>query len=198
MTTATEIPELKETATILGPLDKWAKNCHGAAIKVVNEASFECRVARGLAWGVVGQHSWVILGNDCYDKDATIIDPTLWSYDSAVEGIWTGTMREKKHEPHGAGSIWDYGKPVAGGGEIVELEPREPFSEQAQLFLRLLGPMDRDGWMRVANAPVEMWPAAEIMLAIHDSVSEAIVPIDIIGMLTDRNPGGLYLPGEEK
>jgi hypothetical protein len=26
---------------------------------------------------------------------------------------------------------------------------------------------------------------------------EALVPIDLLGMLTDRNPGGLYLPSNK-
>lgn len=43
------------------------------------------------------------------------------------------------------------------------------------------------------------WPAAEIIAAIDDTKAlSALVPIDILGMLTDRNPSGLYLPGDEK
>ncbi len=57
----------------------------------------------------------------------------------------------------------------------------------------MLGPLDRRGWATLAHAPVEGWPAGEILGAMCDSGMEAVVPIDIIGMLTDRNPSGLYL-----
>ena len=47
----------------------------------------------------------------------------------------------------------------------------------------------------LAHAPVEMWPAAEILAAIENTEElHGRVPIDIRGMLTDENPGGLYLP----
>jgi hypothetical protein len=183
----------------LEPLSQWARRCHGASIAIVNAEIFPvARVARGFTEGVTGQHSWVVLGDDCYDPKLTIVDPTLWSYDDAVQGIWVGRrMGKSSHVPHGAGSIWEWGRPVSGGEEIMKLEPREPFSEQALRFLELLGPLDRQGWARLANAPVEGWPAAEIMPAINDTIGP-LVPIDIIGMLTDRNPAGLYLPGDEK
>ena len=42
-------------------------------------------------------------------------------------------------------------------------------------------------------APVEDWPAGEIFAAMDDTEGlKALVPIDKLGMLTDRNPGGLY------
>jgi hypothetical protein len=42
---------------------------------------------------------------------------------------------------------------------------------------------------------VEGWPAAEIIDAIYNTPELTTwVPIDIVGMLTDRNPKGLYLP----
>ena len=66
---------------ILAPLDDWAGQCHAASLKLVRHGDLgACRVARGACRGVLGQHSWVVLGDDCYDKLATIIDPTLWSY----------------------------------------------------------------------------------------------------------------------
>lgn len=190
----------REAERSLGPLDHWYHKCHAASIEVVNDASFpfEARVARGFCEGVGGQHSWIVLGMDCYDKGALIIDPTLWSYDDSVEGIWTGNMRIGRHRPHGSGNIFKYGKPASGDGEPITLDaPEGGWSDEAELFIDLIGPMDETGWRGLANFPVEGWPAAEIIGAIADEWP-AVVPIDILGMLTDRNPGGLYLPGGEK
>jgi hypothetical protein len=191
-----------EAARILGPLDGWAAQCHAASLKVVREASFRARVARGMGVGVGGQHSWIVVGDDCYDRDATIIDPTLWSYDAAVEGIWVGTMCDGRHLPFGWGSIWQWGRPHKAVGPAVELTPSTPWSDRARSFLDLLGPLDVSGWSMLAHAPVQGWPAGEILGAMcdtpHPSVPGAtlagIIPIDIVGMLTDRNPSGLYLP----
>lgn len=184
---------------VLHPLDQWSSSCHAASIKVVRALGdlVPMRVARGFCENVVSQHSWVILGHDCYDQSAMIIDPTLWSYDEEVEGIWTGTYRDRKHTPHGRGNIFEWGKPAnVPAAQAVTLEPQEPFSTEARGFLRLIGPLDMEGWRILANAPVEGWPAEEILPAIDDTFDSCWVPIDIIGMLTDRNPNGLYLPGE--
>jgi hypothetical protein len=181
---------------VLAPLDGWANQCHAAALKLVKSGRFgACRVARGGCEGVPGQHSWVVLGDDCYDDHATIIDPTLWSYDETVEGIWVGTYQDGKHVPHGKGSIWNWGRPDTPTGPVVELTPRKPFSREAQGFLDVLGPLDHAGWAMLAHAPVEGWPAAEIIDAIYNTPELTTwVPIDIVGMITDRNPKGLYLP----
>jgi hypothetical protein len=49
--------------------------------------------------------------------------------------------------------------------------------------------------LSLLGSPVHGWPAAEIVAAIADTPSlAAYVPIDLLGMLTDRNPGKLYLP----
>jgi hypothetical protein len=178
-------------------LDNWSHQCHAASLNVVQaEVIPGARVARGVCQGVGAQHSWIVVGNP-YDPEAPIIDPTLWSYLEEVEGIWTGTLETGLHRPHGMGSIWTWGRPEHHGGETVELKPRKPFSAEALDFLRLLGPLDRDGWAVLAHAPVEDWPAGEILLAINDTVGP-LVPIDIIGMATDTNPNGLYLPGGEQ
>lgn len=191
----------QEAAVALAPLEGWKRNCHAASLHLVKSGVFEpARVARGVCLGVTSQHSWVVLaeqGIDCWDQSATIIDPTLWSYDDGVEGIWVGTLEECRHRPHGSGRIFEWGKPVSGGDKPIELEPVEPFSDRAELFLKLLGPLDRTGWARLAGAPVEDWPAEEILPAINQTVGP-LVPIDIIGMLTDYNPGGLYLAGDER
>ena len=183
---------------VLAPLDDWAAQCHAASLKLVRQGEFACRVARGACRGVGGQHSWVVLGDDCYDcydERATIIDPTLWSYDDTVSGIWVGTYRDGRHTPHGKGSIWQWGRPDKPTGPIVTLTPRQSFSPTAQDFLELLGPLDFKGWAMLAHAPVEHWPAGEIIAAINSTEGlSALVPIDILGMTTDLNPKGLYLP----
>lgn len=185
---------LHKAEEVLGDLDGWAHNCHAASLAVVKaEVIPGARVARGSCRGVFGQHSWVVVG-DPYDKGAPIIDPTLWSYDADVEGIWTGTRRrDKRHTPKGAGSIWNYGCPVSGGGNPIELAV--PVSKWAASFLDMVGPLDREGWHTLALAPVEGWPAAEIVEAMASTPDLAwLVPIDVVGMLTDLNPEGLYLP----
>lgn len=186
--------KVREALKVLEPLDHWAARCHGASYAIVEAELWTCRVARGMCKGVSSQHSWVVLGTNCYDRKAGIIDPTLWSYDDDVKGIWSGSMEDGLHTPHGTGSIWEWGRPVSGGDKPMELDPGEtPFSVEALAFLDALGPLDRMGWARLANAPVEEWPAAEIMPAINRSIGP-LVPIDIIGMLTNENPSGLYLP----
>jgi hypothetical protein len=188
---------LDRIEAVLDPLSDWALQCHAASIRLVKSGVLDgpCRVARGSCSGVGGQHSWVVLGDDCFDDAAAIIDPTLWSYRSDVEGIWTGSYEDGMHTPHGKGSIWAWGRPnEAAFGQEVTLTPRKPWSTEAQAFLDRLGPLDRRGWIMLAHAPVEGWPAGEIIDAMCESGLSAFVPIDIVGMLTDRNPSGLYLP----
>lgn len=177
--------------------ETWAHNCHGVSLSIVQSGVFgPSRVARGWCRGVGGQHSWVILGMDCYDPDAQIIDATLWSYDETVEGVWTGTYGDGRHHPHGEGSIWQYGCPAPPTGKVIELTPLTPLSRRAADFLHMASPkgLDRTGWNVLAHAPVEGWPAAEIIAAMDNTPDLThLVPIDILGMLTDRNPGGVYL-----
>lgn len=184
------IKYLKQKARkVLDPLERYGRQCHAASIALV-QAGIGDRVARGTCPGVGGQHSWVVIG-DPY-RPTLIIDPTLWSYDSSVKGIWVGV--DHGHRPFGAGQIWDWGKPCAGNGPIVPLTPKVPFSQEAKLFLEMLGPLDERGWSALTKAPVGGWPASEIIAAIDDTEQLSVfVPIDILGMVTDRNPGGLYL-----
>lgn len=181
---------------VLHPLDAWEHNCHAASVKLLRSGRFgTCRVARGGCRGVVGQHSWLILSSDAYHERATIIDGTLWSYDDSVSGIWIGSYKDGRHTPHGKGSIWNWGRPEHPIEPPIELMPSEPLSMSAQGFLDVLGPLDYAGWAQLAHAPVQGWPSAEIFSAMEDTPRLAgLVPIDIIGMITERNPGGLYLP----
>lgn len=191
------VPSKRELLEALGgSLEKWARKCHQASLCLIRSGVFggqPARVARGFARGVSSQHSWVVLGGDCYAPTAQIVDPTLWSYVKTQHGIWIGRLEHGVHEPHGAGSIWTWGKPRAGNEEPIKLTPKRPLSKEAQRFLKLVGPLDRVGWQTLAQAPVEGWPAGEILAAMDDTKAlRVLVPIDRLGMLTDRNPGNLY------
>ncbi len=180
------------------PFADTAHNCHAVSLAIVRAERLPgARVARGLCRGVSGQHSWVVLG-DPYSFGVPVIDATLWSYDPTVAGVWHGrTGPRGRHAPHGGrGTIWSYGKPCPTTTDYVQLTPREPLSAEAREFLDMVGPLDRTGWATLAAAPVRGWPAAEIIAAMDDTPRlRALVPIDRLGMLTDRNPSGLYLPG---
>lgn len=191
-------------ADIDWPFEKWAHQCHAVSIAIVKHYGIG-RVARGSARGVMGQHSWITLG-DPYDPDATIVDPTLWSYDDTVTGIIVTTIDAGRHHPHGWAdglNIMAWGCPEAGGEPEIKLTPTTPLSGHAVAFLDMCrsaaGPLDRRFYMSLAShAPVGGWPAAEIITALCETPELAfVVPVDIEGMLTDRNPGGLYLPGGE-
>lgn len=177
-------------------LHEFAYNCHAASIALVKKG-IGTRVARGTTPGVAGQHSWVVFGDDCYAKDARVIDPTLWSYVSPDDPpfIWEGVASDRPHRPHGHGSIWEWGRPDYPTGDIIELPLSDPFAPDAERFLAILGPLDMNGWRQLAHAPVEGWPSGKIFAAMA-AVPEIAqwIPIDILGMVTDLNPGGLYLP----
>lgn len=188
-----DVAELAEALEIAP--ERVRQNCHAVSLLIVQTGLFpDARVARGSARGVLGQHSWVVHG-DPYDKDSRIIDATLWSYDSSVKSIWTGTGRDGVHVPHGSGHVLTGNPPSHHGGETIHLTPSTPLSPDALRFLRLIGaPLDYRGWHEVAHLPVGGWPAREVIEALLDTPSlAALVPIDVQGMLTNRNPGRLYL-----
>lgn len=176
--------------------DKWWHNCHAASLAIVRAGIFPgARVARGTCKGVGGQHSWVVVGSP-YDREAEIIDPTLWSYDPEVKGVWRGRLVGVgwRHRPHGFGHFFTGGRPSHWGGDTISLTPTTPLSPDALDWLEMIGPLDRRGWAEMTRLPVDGWPAAEIIAAIDDTDAlSALVPIDILGMLTDRNPSGLYM-----
>lgn len=177
------------------PREKWAHDCHVVSLAIVRSGICgRSRVARGTCAGVMSQHSWVVLGDDCYDPAVTVLDATLWSYVPSAPMVYVGRANDWPHMPHGSGSILDGNLPTCGEGEEIILAPTEPLSERAQDFLDALGPLDASGWMALANSPVGGWPSAEIIKAMTGSTIGAFVPIDRVGMLTDLNPGGLYLP----
>lgn len=141
-----------------------------------------------------------MLGDDCYDERIPVLDLTLWSYDDTAPVVYADLPAKRRHRAHGHGSIFAWGQPVHGGGETIELTPTEPLSNSARTFLGMLGPLDLRGWATLASAPVQGWPAGEIVEAMLDTEGLApFVPIDRVGMLTRRNPSGLYLhPSQTK
>jgi hypothetical protein len=178
------------------PFDKVAHNCHAVSVAIVKHRLYDnARVARGWAKGVGSQHSWVAIDGDPYDPDGRIIDATLWSYDPTVSRVWAGRLSDGVHKPHGAGHFMTVGMPYNHGDREIRLIINRPMSERARNFLRMLGPLDYKGWWQVAHLPVEGWPAREIIEAMLDTPALAVlVPVDIVGMITDRNPQGIYLP----
>lgn len=192
---------------ILGaPLDEFAHQCHAASIQIVKSDLFEeARVARGTLRGIGGQHSWVVLGRDCYDDLAPILDVTAWSYDVIRQGgvvprLWKTTGAVAGHRPHGHGHILEWGRPCSAGGDPIPLsdEALDDLTPAAFSWVDLMGPLDARGWMSLANAPVDGWPSDQIILAMHRTPKlRALIPVDRLGMLTDVNPGGLYLKTPE-
>jgi hypothetical protein len=177
------------------PFAETHHQCHAISHAIVQSGFYPlARVARGTATGVGGQHSWVVVGDDCYAPRARIVDPTLWSYDDRVSGVWHGTAADGAHRPRGAGRIWDHGRPPEPTGPVIDLavDPGRP----ARVFLEFAAPrgLDRHGWRLLADSPVGGWPAGDIIAAMADTPDlAALVPIDVLGMITDRNPGGVYL-----
>lgn len=192
-----------EVEEAIGPLEKYRQDCHAASLALVRSdlLGTQARVARGSCRGVGGQHSWVVRGDqpeDCYDPAITIIDVTLWSYDDAHPTVWIGNLGHGLHRPHGAGSIWQVGLPEAGGGP--EASFTVPLSDEAEDWRKVCRrmteePLDARFWGRlVSNFPMGGWPSREFVEAMLDTPSmSALVPIDIAGMVTNRNPGGLYM-----
>lgn len=181
-------------AEVIGvPTEAWKDACHAISLEVVKAGLVPGgRIGRGWATGVNGQHSWVFVGDDPYDPYALIVDPTLTVNWGKEPSIWQGTLRDKVHRPHGMGDIWQFGRPPYPVEEIIPL-PTEGLSEWAIEFLDILGPLDRRGWHALLKGPMEGWPSKEVVTAASKvSTLATLIPIDILGMLTDANPGGLY------
>jgi len=176
------------------PFAKWAHGCHHISLRLLRTGVFgPGRIARGFAPGVGSQHSWIVLGDDVYDPLAACVDPTIWSYVDHLPGIRVGPAIAMQLRPHGSGSIWDAGKPVSRGGPPVELTPSFKMSGPARRFVEMISPLDRSGWNILFSLPMGGWPSGEIIAAADDTPDlTALVPVDILGMVTDRNPGNLY------
>lgn len=188
------------------PIEDFDKQCHAASVALMNSGLFpKSRVVRGAAYGVFGQHSWLVTGDkpsDCYSSGVDIVDITLWSYDEAKPKVFVSNLMQGIHHPHFEGNLMQWGCPEVGGGEEIPLTPSKPLSYEAShwiyLFRKANGkkPLDRRFWAALmTHAPYLGWPAEEITRAVYDTDAlRALIPIDRVGMQTNLNPGGLYLP----
>lgn len=176
------------------PASEWGNRCHEISLKLLKSGAFgKGRIARGIHTDCPSQHSWIVLGDDCYDPDAVIVDPTCFSFRGEAPVIVVTTNRDPRYKAHGAGYIFDVGMPPAPTMEPITLDP-DTLTTEANDFLQIVGPLDIRGWAYLAsNCPVEGWPAREIIIAMraHPSL-RAVVPIDIVGMLTEENPNNAY------
>jgi len=176
--------------------EDFVQDCHSVSWHLIRsgllgEGGPSLRVARGACLGVGGQHSWVVMGHP-YDDQAIIVDLTLWSYNPMQPRIWLGSMQSRLHRPKGYGQILQGPRPQSRGGEPVTVEVS---SAKAKAFLRMVGPLDYRGWGALwSHCGMLGWPAKEILEAFLDQHPKmaALVPIDIVGMMTDRNPQGTY------
>ena len=190
------VPSVAEIEQAIGlPFSEWAQQCHSVSLALVKSDLFPyARIARGMALGVRGQHSWVVLDENVYNKYAQIIDPTLWSYRADVQGVWSGSLQDGIHFPKGMGNIWDYGRPENSSFRDAYALNTEGLSTSAKLFVQSLGPLSIHGWAALFNFPMEGWPSGEIVArAYEDDKLRPYIPIDIVGMVTDKNPSSLYL-----
>lgn len=190
----------EEFEQVIGkPLTAFAHQCHAASIQLVKSGYFgpKARVLRGTCRGVMGQHSWVGICDktEVYRHNIYVYDPTLWSYTGADPEVWEGKAITLGHRPHGHGSIFQWGRPDHPTDKVIDLAaPEGGWSPQAETFLDMLGPLDRRGWMVLFDAPMGDWPASEILEQASKTELAPFIPIDRLGMLTDLNPSGLYLP----
>jgi len=176
----------------IGGLEQFHHNCHACSLAIVRTKLLpqNARVARGFHSAIMSQHSWVVLG-DPYDPKSIILDGTLWSYTNRPPVLYCGRSRE--YRPKGSGRIWDHGFPPLPTTEIIPLDAE--LSDNAKIFLSTVAPngLDFNGWIRLANSPVQGWPCKEIFTAMYQNDKlRGVIPIDVIGMITDMNPGKLY------
>lgn len=184
-------PSVEDLVAAIGiPFAEWHHQCHAISLAIVRSGAVEGRVVRGHCRGV-GPHSWIARGlnpGDVYDENTEILDPTLWSWREDVEGVWYGNLAHGWHVPAGAGRL--LGTPMHGGGEEIDLGLDHPYLDAA----RAMGPLDRVWWHRFLTGPLQGVAAGEIILAAsRDRRVSALVPIDVLGNMTNANPSGLYL-----
>jgi hypothetical protein len=94
--------------------------------------------------------------------------------------------------------FWDH-RPTRGEGPDIPLDAYDRLGRAAQMYMDLVLPLDYKGWCNFAtHLGVLGWPAQQVVEAMYaQSNLRWALPIDLIGMVTDINPGGLYLKGEE-
>lgn len=185
---------LPQVQDAIGSLDGWAKNCHGASLALVRSGLLPegSRVARGVAKGVGGQHSWALVTPEMvYDPLTWVVDLTLWSYVPAAPRLYIAKARAWPHRPFGQGRLNYLGPPPEG--PVIPLDV--PITNGAKMFLQMYAPtgLDLKGWMILLGGPMQGWPSKEIIGAAYRTQElKKVVRIDLVGMLTDENPGSLY------
>jgi hypothetical protein len=183
-----------EVEEAIGPLEGWAGNCHGASLALVRSGLLPegSRVARGFAKGVGSQHSWALVTPEMvYDPLNWVVDVTLWGYVPKAQRLYIARAGDWPHVPHGFGRLAYLGPDPTG--PILSLDV--PISRGAEMFLQMYAPagLDRQAWMTLLNGPMQGWPSAELVAAAARTKElKAYIPIDILGLLTDENPGSLY------
>jgi len=193
-------PDLLDIEEAIGiESEEWRNRCHEICIAILRSGIVQGRVARGHCAGIASQHSWIVLGDErrpdpaaCWDPSARILDPTFSSNIGRPPRLWFGSLGAELHRPHGSGSLMQWGRPVAGNGPPITFDTTAlPPSTRAAL--NLIGLLDATGWMRLFRGPIGD-PAWELHRCVEPLVDRlgALIPIDIVGMATDRNPGGLY------
>lgn len=203
-----DLPKPEEIGRIIGiPFENngWHNNCHAVSLAFLRKGLVEGRVARGSAEGV-GVHSWIVLAQEpgvkpnCYLDTAQILDPTIHCWHPGMEPLWQGIMADGMHHLPGRDSIWNHGCPLPGDGPPLELVvPDGPDPMGRRAFLKLLettggGPVTMETFRALYHGPLQGWPAGALLDLLLDQHPdfETWVPIDVVGMLTERNPDGLY------
>jgi hypothetical protein len=185
---------LGDVQEAVGPLERWALNCHGASLALVRSGLLPegSRVARGGAKGVRSQHSWAVVAPEMiYDEDNWVVDITLWSYVADASRLYVAKAKSWPHRPHGSGMLRH--APATCTGPVLSTEVE--LSPGAKTFLDLWAPqgMDYRAWHILLTGPMQGWPSREIVAAAAQTKALAmLIPIDILGMMTDTNPKGLY------
>jgi hypothetical protein len=178
----------------IGSIEYFEHNCHGASLALVQSGLLPegSRVARGFVQGVRGQHSWALVAPEMiYEPETYVVDITLWSYVPEAPRLYIAKAKHWPHRPHGFGRLEYLGPDPTD--PIISLGV--PISEGAKMFLQMYAPagLDRRAWMTLLNGPMQGWPSKEIVDAASKTRElAAMVPLDILGMLTDVNPSGLY------
>jgi hypothetical protein len=179
----------------IGPIDRWHHNCHGASLALVRSGLLPegSRVARGGAKGVGSQHSWAVVTPKIgvYDQSNWVVDITLWSYVPEAPRLYIGKARQWPHVPKGSGHLRQ--APAECTGPVLSTDVE--LSSGAKMFLDMWAPlgMDHRAWHILLTGPMQGWPSKEIVAAASHTKSLAhMVPIDILGMVTDENPCNFY------
>jgi len=174
---------LDQIEEAIGPIDKWAKQCHAASLALARSGLLgaDVRVARGWAFEVsVHQHSWIIDGEP-YSALTEVLDITAWSYNRLRRQVWY-SPNLIHHTPHGHGRLRPTTVPLVG--EHVELEGLSP---QAETFLRkrFPGGYGQGNLMKLVSGPVLGWPAKSIFDAMERQDMSVLIPVDVLAMVLE-------------